>query len=58
MATLQVLWDRAGHSADPAAAQRVEAELRALRRAADKRDLGAAAAALPGLRAAIAAARP
>jgi hypothetical protein len=58
VATLQILWDRAGHSADPAAAERVEAGLRALRRAADKRDLGAAAAALPGLRAAIAAARP
>jgi hypothetical protein len=58
VATLQALWDRAGHSADPAAAKRVEAELRALRRAADKRDLGAAAAAVGGLRAAIAAARP
>jgi hypothetical protein len=58
VATLQVLWDRAGHAADPAATQPVGAGLRALRRATDRRDLEAAAAAVGGLRAAIAAARP
>jgi hypothetical protein len=58
VATLQVLWDRAGHTAAPAAAERVTARLAALRRAARARDLGAAAAAVPALREALAGAGP
>ncbi len=49
VATLQTIWDRAGHTADPPAAQRVAARLAALRKAADGndgKDLQAAAAAL------------
>ena len=41
-ATLQILWDRAGHAADPAGGQRVAAALRTIR-AAGKQDIKAAA---------------
>jgi hypothetical protein len=54
VATLQVLWDRAGHAA-PAAAARVTAGLAALRTAAEGGDLQTAAAAAPALRDALAA---
>jgi hypothetical protein len=47
---LQTTWDRVGHSVDPAKAERVKAELGKLSAAAGK-DLGAAAAAVPALRA-------
>jgi hypothetical protein len=53
VATLQVIWDRSGHAADPAAARRVTAGLRALRGAADDEDLAKAAAAVPALRDAV-----
>jgi hypothetical protein len=56
VATLQVIWDRAGHSVAPAVAERVEAALGSLRRAAGTKDLGAVAAALSSLRDAISAA--
>ena len=49
-ATLQILWDRAGHTADPAAGQRVGASLRAIRAATGKRDTRAAVAAVRALR--------
>jgi hypothetical protein len=55
--TLQVLWDRSGHAADPAAAHRVTARLQALRAAA-KRSPERAAAAVPALRAALARLHP
>jgi hypothetical protein len=51
-ATLQVLWDRTGHTTHPAAA-RVAGALAALRRAGDGRRLAAAAAAIPALRDAL-----
>jgi hypothetical protein len=50
MATLQVIWDRAGHAADPAVGRRVTVALSALHRAADGEDLKAAAAAGRALR--------
>jgi hypothetical protein len=53
VATLEVLWDRAGQGADPATAKRVGAALAALRKAADGNDPKAAAAAVPALRAAL-----
>jgi hypothetical protein len=56
-ATLQVLWDRAGYAADPAAAARVAAALAALRRAGDGGRLAAPAAAIPALRDALGRAR-
>ena len=58
VATLQVIWDRAGHTAAPAAAKRVTAGLATLRKAVEGEDLRAAAAAVPALRDAVAAARP
>jgi hypothetical protein len=58
VATLRVLWDRAGHAAVPAAAERVTAALARLAKAGDGGELRAAAAALPGLRDALAAAWP
>ncbi|HEV3013174.1 MAG TPA: hypothetical protein VG499_07875 [Actinomycetota bacterium] len=58
VATLQVIWDRAGHSVAPAVAERVEAGLGSLRRAAGQEDLGAAATALPSLRDALSAVTP
>ena len=58
MATLQVIWDRAGNTAAPAAAKRVLAGLATLRKAVEGEDLRAAAVAVPALRAAVAAARP
>ena len=58
VATLQVIWDRAGHTAAAAAAERVTAGLTALGKAAEGKDLRAAAAAVPDLRAAISATRP
>jgi hypothetical protein len=53
VATLQVLWDRAGHAADPAAAGGVAAALAALRRTIDSGRPSAAAAAVPALRDAL-----
>ena len=58
VATLRVIWDRAGHTVPAAAAERVQAGLTALGKAAEGKDLRAAAAAVPDLRAAISAARP
>jgi hypothetical protein len=58
VATLQVIWDRAGRVAAPAAAERVSAGLAALGRAVEGEDLRAAAAAVPALRDAVAAAQP
>ena len=58
VATLQVIWDRAGHTAAPAAAKRVSAGLATLRTAVEGKDLRAAAAAVPALRDAVAAAQP
>jgi hypothetical protein len=54
-ATLQILWDRAGHTIPPAAAGPVRAALASLRQVAEK-DPKAAAARVPGLRAALTAA--
>jgi hypothetical protein len=56
VATLQVLWDRAGHRVAPASAKRVTAALAALRKAADGEDLQAAADAAAAVRAALPAA--
>jgi hypothetical protein len=58
VATLQIIWDRAGHTATPAAAERVSAGLAALGKAVEGEDLRAAAAAVPALRDAVAAAQP
>ena len=58
VATLQAIWDRAGHTAAGAAAERVKAGLTALGKAAEGKDLRAAAAAVPDLRAAISATQP
>jgi hypothetical protein len=57
VATLQVIWDRSGHAADPTAARRVTASLVALRGAA-RQDPERAAAAVPALRAALAHLQP
>ena len=57
-ATLQVIWDRAGHQAEPATAERVTAALAALSTAADGNDLKAAGAAVPSLRTALATLAP
>ena len=56
-ATLQILWDRAGHAADPAGGQRVAAALRTIR-AAGKQDIKAAASTVPALLDALSAASP
>ena len=56
-ATLQILWDRAGHAADPAGGQRVAAALRTIR-AAGKQDIKAAAPTVPALLDALSAAGP
>jgi hypothetical protein len=56
VATLRVIWDRAGHAAAPAAADRVKASLAALTTAADANDHRAAATAVPALRSAVSAA--
>ena len=53
VATLQVIWDRAGHTAAGAAAERVRTGLTALGKAAEGEDLRAAAAAVPDLRTAL-----
>ena len=58
VATLQVIWDRSGHIAAPAAAERVTAGLAALGKAAEGKDLQAAATAVPTLRDTVAAAQP
>jgi hypothetical protein len=58
VATLQILWDRTAHVADPAAAGRVEAALQALEKAATNQDTRAAAAAIPALREALAGVAP
>jgi hypothetical protein len=57
-ATLQVIWDRAGHGAEPAAAERVAAGLTAVGKAAAGKDVTAAAAAIPLLRTALAGLTP
>jgi hypothetical protein len=56
--TLQVIWDRAGHQAEPASAERVAAALAAMGTAADANDLKAAGAAVPPLRTALAQLAP
>jgi hypothetical protein len=56
VATLRVIWDRAGHAAAPAAADRVKASLASLAKAADAKDLRAAATAVAALRDAVSAA--
>jgi hypothetical protein len=56
VATLRVLWDRAGHAVAPAAAATVAAALTALGDAAGGRGLDAAAARVPAFRAALSAA--
>lgn len=56
--TLQLIWQRVRHAADPATAAGVEARLRDLRAAADRRDLAAAARGVPALLAAVANVRP
>jgi hypothetical protein len=56
VATLRVLWDRAGHRVAPATAKRATARLAALRKAADGEDPQAAADAAAALRAALPAA--
>jgi hypothetical protein len=56
--TLQLIWQRGRHAADPATAARVEAGLRDLRAAADRRDLAAAARGVPALLAAVGNVRP
>ena len=56
-ATLRVIWDRAGHQADPAA-ERVVAALAALGKVADGNDRKAAGAAVPPLRTALAKLAP
>lgn len=53
VATLQVIWDRAGHTAAGAAAERVQAGLTALGKAVEGKDLGAAADAVPALRSSL-----
>ena len=58
VATLQTVWDRVGHTADPAAAARVGADLAALGRTADGKDLGVAAAAVSAFRESLSAVRP
>jgi hypothetical protein len=55
VATLQIIWDRAGHTAPAAAAERVKALLTALGTVAEGKDLGAAADAVPDLRTALGA---
>ena len=57
VATLQVLWDRAGRTADPAAAKRVTASLRALH-VADRKNVKAAAGAVSALREALSGVAP
>ena len=58
VATLQILWDRAGHQVAPASATRVTAVLAALREAADGKGPQAAAGAAAALQAALPAAAP
>ena len=57
-ATLRVIWDRAGHQAEPAAAEGVAAALAALGTAADGNDVKAAGAAVPSLRTSLAKLAP
>src|ERR671931_856172 len=56
--TMQLIWQRVRHGADPAAAARVDARLRDLRAAAGNRDVAAAAGAVPALLATVATVRP
>jgi hypothetical protein len=58
VATLQVLWDRTAHIADPTAAGRVEAALKPLASGAARTDIRTAAAAVPALRNALSAVAP
>ena len=53
VATLQVIWDRAGHTAAPAAGDRVTAALKSLHGAADEEKLEAAATGVLDLRNAL-----
>jgi hypothetical protein len=57
-ATQQVIWDRAGHGAEAAAAARVTAGLTAVGKAAAGKDVTTAAAAIPPLRTALAGLAP
>ena len=57
-ATLQFIWDRAGHGAEAGAAERVTAGLTAVGKAAAGKDVSAAAAAIPPLRTALAGLTP
>jgi hypothetical protein len=54
VATMEVHWERLGHTAAPAAGERVTAALRSLRGAADEEKLESAAAGVPALRNALA----
>jgi hypothetical protein len=56
VATLRVIWDRAGHGVAPATGDRIETSLAAFGKAAAGNDLDAAVAAVTGLRTALAAA--
>ena len=58
VATLELIRDRVRHTLHPATAERVSAGLAALGKAVEGEDLRAAAAAVPALRDAVAAARP
>jgi hypothetical protein len=58
VASLQLLWDRTAHIADPAAAAQVEAALKPLASAATGQDTGATAAAVPALRKALSGVAP
>jgi hypothetical protein len=57
-ATRRVIWDRAGHQAEPATAKRVTAALAAMSTAADGNDLKATGAAVPSLRTELAQLAP
>ena len=58
VAILQIIWDRVGHTAAPAAAERVGADLAALAKTTDGKDLRAAAAAVSAFRESLSAVRP
>jgi len=55
VATLETVWDRVRHTAAPADAARVDAQLAGLRAAADEGNLAAVEAAVPALRSSMAA---
>jgi hypothetical protein len=55
VSTLELTRDRVRHTLDPATAERLDAQIRDLRRAADSKDLAAATKAAPALLATLAA---